>query len=198
MDPGVNKTVLLRVQTFLLLLTLMLISGCAKHEEKLQAEPAVIPEITTAYLLKHRIISYEPRFHEKIIATLPYEIKKFDESYLIYLIARIPDKNSTATLQTKEPRYYLWLERRADNWRDFTVVRSSSMSPLRINPHYSTIREGKYYKEYTVDLMFKQMPQVEEQGLTLELINQQNQRSVITVPSLYVKAYLEMIRQNSQ
>ncbi len=198
MDPGVNKTVLLRVQTFLLLTALMLISGCAEHEEKLQAEPAVMPEITTAYLLEHRIISYEPRFHEKIIATLPYEIKKFDESYLIQLIARIPDKNSTSTLQTKKPRYYLWLERRADNWRDFTVIRSSSMSSLRIYPHYSTIREGQYYKEYTVDLMFEQMPQVQEKGLTLELINQQNQRSVITIPSLYIKAYLEMIRQNSQ
>ena len=198
MDLGVHKTDLSRVQTLLLLLTLIIVGGCAKHEEKLQIEPAVMPEITTAYLLEHRIISYEPRFHEKIIATLPYEIKTFDESYLIHLIARIPDNNSTVAIQAKQPHYYLWLERRADNWRDFTVVRSSSMSMLRIHPHYSSIRQGLYYKEYTVDLILEQISQIQDRGLTLELINQQNQRSVITIPSLYIKAYLEMIRQNSQ
>lgn len=189
---------LLRIQSFLLFLILIIVSGCAKHEKKLYAEPAVMPEITTAYLLEQRIISYEPKFREKIIATLPYEITAFDENYLIYLIARIPDKNSTNTLQTKQPHYYLWLERKASNWRDFTVVRSFDMSPLNIHPHYSAIREGNYYKNYTIDLIFEQMSDIQDKGLTLELINLQDQRSVITIPGFYIKAYLEMIRQSSQ
>jgi len=199
MDIDVYKTDLSRLQLFLLLITLVMLSGCAEKEEMLQVESAAeVPEITTAYLLKHRIISYEPKYHEKIIATLPYEIKTFDESYLIYLIARIPDKNSTVQLKTRVPHYYLWLERRADNWRDFVAVQSAIATSLTIKPHYSTIREGRYYKEYTIDFTLEQFRSAEDSGVKLMLINQQNQRSTITIPSLYIKAYLEMIKQSSQ
>ena len=198
MDIGVYKTHLSRIQTFLLFISLIIVSGCTKNEEKLQVEPTVVPEITTAYLLEHRIISYQPKYQEKIIATLPYEIKTFDESYLLYLIARIPDKNSSALLKTKEPHYYLWLERRADNWRDFVVVHSDSVTPLTINAHYSSIRQGHYYKEYTIDFTLEQLSSVQDSGLDLLLVNQQNLTSTINIPSLYIKAYLEMIAQTSQ
>ena len=198
MDIGVYKTHLSRIQTFLLFISLIIVSGCTKNEEKLQVEPTVVPEITTAYLLEHRIISYQPKYQEKIIATLPYEIKTFDESYLLYLVARIPDKNSSALLKTKEPHYYLWLERRADNWRDFVVVHSDSVTPLTINAHYSSIRQGHYYKEYTIDFTLEQLSSVQDSGLDLLLVNQQNLTSTINIPSLYIKAYLEMIAQTSQ
>lgn len=198
MDICVYKTDLFQVQTFLLFISLIIVSGCAKHEEKLQAEPKPLPEITTAYLLEHRIIAYEPKHHEKIIATLPYEIKTFEESYLIYLIARIPDKISNTPLKVNEPRYYLWLERRADNWRDFVAVRSTRLSSLTIHPHYSSIRQGHYYKEYTIDFTLEQLSHVQDRDLDILLINQQNDRSMITIPSLYIKAYLEMIAQSSQ
>ncbi|MGB5964314.1 MAG: hypothetical protein WBF77_07560 [Sulfurimonadaceae bacterium] len=190
------KTDLSQIQTFLLLfITLIIVSGCAKNEEKLQVEPTAVPEITTAYLLEHRIISYQPMYREKIIATLPYEIKTFDEGYLLYLIARIPDKNSSVLLKTKKPRYYLWLERRADNWRDFVAVFSAKIKPLKINAHYSTIRQGHYYKEYTIDFTLEQLSSVQDSGLDLLLVNQQNLTSTINIPSPYIKAYLEMIAQ---
>ncbi len=199
MDIYVFKTDLSRLQIFLLFITLVTLSGCAEKEEMLQVKPAAdLPEITTAYLLEHRIISYEPTYHEKIIATLPYEIKTFDEGFLIYLIARIPDKNSSTHLKTRVPRYYLWLERRADNWRDFVAVRSAIASPLTIKPHNSTIRQGHYYKEYTIDFTLKQFMYAEDSGVKLTLVNQQNQTSTIIIPSLYIKAYLEMIRESSQ
>jgi hypothetical protein len=198
MDIYVYKTHLSRIQTFLLFIALIIVSGCAKNEEKLQVEPTAVPEITTAYLLEHRIISYQPKYQEKIIATLPYEIKTFDESYLLYLVARIPDKNSSALLKTKEPHYYLWLERRADNWRDFVAVYSAKIAPLKIDAHYSTIRQGHYYKEYTIHFTLEQLSSVQDSGLDLLLVNQQSLTSTINIPSPYIKAFLEMIAQTSQ
>ncbi|MEN8147164.1 MAG: hypothetical protein ABFR02_06060 [Campylobacterota bacterium] len=190
-----HKTHLSKIQIFLLIITLFIISGCAKKDEKLQVEPTPVPEITTAYLLEHRIIAYEPKYQEKIIATLPYEIKTFDESYLIYLVARLPDKNGSALLKTKNPRYYLWLERRADNWRDFIAVYSTGAAPLKINAHYSAIREGHYYKEYTIDFTLQQLRSVQESGIDLILINKQNIRSTLSLPKHYIKAFLKMLEK---
>ncbi len=192
------KTDRSQVYTLLLFITLLIISGCTKDIEKPQAEPAALPEITTAYLLEHRIIAYEPKQHEKIVATLPYEIKTFDESYLIYLVARLPDNNSSEKTNAKSPRYYLWLERRAANWRDYVVARSPNMPPVKIKAHYSNIRQGQYYEEFTIDFRLEQLSYVKESGLELLLINQQYLTSTITIPSLYIKAYLEMIENASQ
>ena len=197
MDIGVYKTHLSKIQIFSLIIILFIISGCAKNEEKLQAEPTPVPEITTAYLLEHRIIAYEPKYQEKIIATLPYEIKTFEESYLLYLVARIPDQNGTALLKAKGPHYYLWLERRADSWRDFVAVRSASVAPLAINAHYSAIRQGHYYKEYTIDFTLQQLRSVQENGVDLTLINRQNNSSTVSLPKHYIKAFLKMIEKPS-
>ena len=197
MDLGVNKTDLSRVQTFLLLVMLVIVGGCAKHEQKLQVAPAIMPEITTAYLLKHRIISYEQKNQEKVMAILPYEIKTFDESYRLYLIARIPDTNNSTMTEIRKPHYYLWIERKADNWRDFVAVRSN-ISPVKINAHFSSIRDGHYFKQYSIDLTLDQLSSVQDSGLNFLLFNQKNITSTIALPSLYIKAYLEMIAQASQ
>ncbi len=192
------KTDRSQVYTFLLFITLLIISGCTKAVEKSPVEPVTLPEITTAYLLEHRIIAYEPKQHEKVIAILPYEIKTFDESYMIYLVARIPDSNSSNDLKEKKPRYYLWLERRAENWRDFLVAQTVALPPLKVDSHFSNIRQGHYYEEYTIDFRLERLAYVQDSDLELLLINQQHFTSTITVPSLYIKAYLEMIKNSSQ
>ncbi|MDA3946879.1 MAG: hypothetical protein PF439_09400 [Helicobacteraceae bacterium] len=164
----------------------------------LTVESTTVPEITTAYLLEHRIISYLPKYHEKIISTLPYEIKTFDDDYLLYLIARVPDENSSSLTKANEPHYYLWFERRADNWRDFMAVDSEKITSLKINSHYSAIRQGHFYQEYTIDFTLDQLYLVQDTGMDLLLINKQNVTSTINIPSFYIKAYLEMVTQNSQ
>ncbi len=193
-----SKTHLSNILTALLFIALSIFNGCAEHKETVQARAEAVPDITAAYLLEHRIISYEPRYLEKVITTLPYEIKTFDESYVIYLVARLPDKNSTAIWKVKEPHYYLWLERRSNNWRDFTTVYATGLNALTINSHYSAIRQGKYYKEYTINLSLEQLSAVQDSGLELVLINQHGIRSTVTVPGDYVKAYLEMLPPSTQ
>ena len=197
MDVSVSQTFHLLLQTFVLLFTMSILFGCTQEAKKPVPPSVTLPEITTAYLLEHRIIAYEPKYQEKIIATLPYEIKTFDESYLTYLVARIPDKNSSVLLQPKGPRYYLWLERRADNWRDFVTVRSASIAPLTINAHYSAIRQGHYYKEYTIDFTLQQLRSVQKSGIELTLINRQNISSTVSLPKHYIKAFLKMLEKPS-
>lgn len=198
MDVIVSQYMYLQRQMSALLFIIFSFYGCTQQEHSPEPIPTPPPEITTAYLLEHRIIAYEPKYHEKIIATLPYEIKTFEESYLVYLIARIPDKNSKTLLQSKEAKYYLWLERRADNWQDFVAVRSTSLAPLSIHPHFSTIRQGHYYKEYTIDFTLEQLSRIQDRDLDLLLSNQKNYTSTVTIPSLYIKAYLKMIAENTQ
>lgn len=178
--------------------TLLFINGCANHQETIPVAPAAVPDIDTAYLLEHRIISYEPRYQEKIITTLPYEIRNFDESYIMYLVARLPDGNSTSVLSSKEPHYYLWLERRSNNWRDFTTAQAAGLGTLKIDSHYSAIRQGHFYKEYTIKFRLDQFFAVQDSGLELVLMNQQGVKSTITVPGVYIQAYLEMLPATSQ
>ncbi len=185
-----------QVKTCLLLFIVLLFSACTTAEKPAPAAPPP-PQITTAYLLEHRIISYEPKYQEKVIATLPYEIVRFDESFLFYLVARIPDENRSAVFVSTGPRYYLWLERKADNWRDFTEVHAVKIDSLQINAHFSAIRKGVFYKEYTIDFTLEQLEHVQDSGLDLLLINQNNDTSEITLPSHYVKAFLKMLEAPS-
>ncbi len=194
---NVFRTHLVSIRTLVLCTALFIMQGCTRHSEAVRVEPTTLPEITTAYLLEHRIIAYEPTYHEKIIATLPYEIKTFDEDYLIYLVARLPEEQSDSVLKTKGPHYYLWLERRADNWKDFSVAYTEELGILKLSSYYSSIREGHYYKEYTVDFTLEQLDSLQDLGLTLLLVNPKNERSRITLPSSYIKAYLEMLPKST-
>ena len=193
-----SKTHLSYKLTALLFIILFIFNGCAEHEETVQPKAVDVPEITTAYLLEHRIISYEPRYGEKVLNTLPYEIQNFDENYVIYLVARLPDGNSTSVWKAKEPHYYLWLERRSGNWRDFTTVEAAGLGKLKIDSHYSAIRQGNFYKEYTINFGLEQLLAVKDSGLELVLINQQGVKSTVTIPSVYLKAYLKMLPLSSQ
>ncbi len=189
-----SKIFLFQVEIFFLFV--LFFNGCTTAEKHAPA-PLPPPQVTTAYLLEHRIISYEPKYQEKVIATLPYEIVRFDESYLLYLVARIPDENRSAVFVKTEPHYYLWLERKAESWRDFTEVHAVKIDSLRINAHFSAIRKGVFYKEYTVDFTLEELEYVQDSGLDLLLINQNNDTSEIALPSHYVKAFLKMVETPS-
>ncbi len=197
MDIAVSRTVYLQLQACILFITIAMFSGCAQHTEKPLPAPEPLPEITADYLLEHGIISYAPEFHERIIATLPYEIVTFDESYLMYLIARLPDPDSQAHFRRTKASYYLWLQRKSGGWRDFTAVYSAHMPDLKIHPHYSSIRNGLFYKNYTIDIKLEALQKVQESGADLTLVNSQNIRSTITIPADYIKAFLEMLKSPS-
>ena len=197
MDIVVPKNFHFLAQFFLLFFSLLFLCGCTK-EANLKPAPIPPPEITTAYLLEHRIISYAPKFQEKIITTLPYEIQTFEESYLLYLVARLPDKKSASLFKTTKPLYYLWLERSSNNWRDFTAVHSALKTPLKIDPHYSAIRHGKFYEEYTIDLTPEQLAGVQHSGLDLSLVNQYSLTSNISIPGRYIKAFLEILNEQAE
>ena len=188
-----SQTVHLPLLAVTLLLSLLLSSGCSQHSDEVPPLPESMPEITTDYLLKHRIISYAPKYHEKVITTLPYEIQTFDENYLLFLVARLPDANSTAVIKITEPHYYLWLERRSESWRDFVTVYSRQLPTLTIKAHYSSIRNGKYYKDYTIDFTLQQLHKVQENGFAVTLVNKQNHRSTIELPKHYIEAFVKML-----
>jgi hypothetical protein len=192
----VTKIFLSQVKTFSLFFIILLFNGCTTVK-KTEPAPLPLPQITTAYLLAHRIISYEPKYQETIIATLPYEIINFDESFQLNLVARIPDENRSPVFVTTGPRYYLWLERKAQSWLDFTEVHSVMIAPLKINAHFSAIRKGVFYKEYTIDFTIEQLEQVQDSGLDLLLINENSNTSEIALPSYYIKAFLKMLETYS-
>lgn len=197
MDIAVPRTIYLHLQTCMLFFTLAMLSGCAQHVEKPLPAPEPLPEITADYLLEHGIISYAPQFHEKIIATLPYEIVTFEESYLVCLVARLPDPESRARIRRTEASYYLWLQRKSGGWRDFTAVYSAHMPDLKIHPHYSSIRNGLFYKDYTIEVKPEMLQKVQENGAEFTLVNNQNIRSTIAIPADYIKAFLEMLKPPS-
>lgn len=192
------KTYHFYVQGFLFFLILPLLIGCTTGKKPEPTSTTPPPEITTAYLLEHRIISYAPKFQEKIVTTLPYEIRCFEESYRLYLVARIPDKNGDSVFKATQPVYYLWLERISDNWRDFTAVRSVIEAPLEIYAHYSAIRHGKFYEEYSINFTPAQLAGVQDSGLDLLLANKLHQTSNITVPVHYIKAFLQIIKEQTR
>jgi hypothetical protein len=191
----VAKTFHAHVQKLFFFFTLTLLLGCSA--EKTPQPTTTPPQITADYLLKHRIIAYAPRFHETVITTLPYEIKRFKEEYLLYLVARIPDPTSNALLKPSKPRYYLWLERRSDGWLDFTAVHTPNLTPLTIASHFSAIRQGRFYKEYTIDFTLEQLYSLQSSGLELSLINKNNETSSVTLPKHYIVAFLKMLEETS-
>ena len=193
-----SQTFKLPIAAFILLLSLLLFFGCSQHSDEATQPTETVPEITTEYLLEHRIISYEPKYHEKVVTTLPYEIQTFEENYLLFLVARLPDANSTAILRITEPHYYLWLERRSDSWRDFVAVYSRQLPALEIKAHYSSIRNGKYYKDYTIDFTLQQLHGVQESGLAVTMINNKKERSTIDIPKHYIQAFLKMLALPTQ
>jgi hypothetical protein len=178
-------------------LVLFSINGCKEPVDIPEQTTAVpLPEVTTAYLFEHRIIAHMPTFGEKVISTLPYETTTFDEDYIFYLVARLPDPHSTAQTKRTSTRYYLWLERTSNGWLDFTQAYSNELGRFVIVGHNSSIRSGRFYKDYTIDLSLSQIEFVRNKGLTFHLYNNNAQSSTIFLPKEYIEAFLLALENN--
>ena len=181
--------------SLLITLVLLIISGCREPIEIPEPTPAQLPKITTDYLFEHRIIAYAPTFGEKVISTLPYEIATFDEDYIFYLVARLPDANSFTQTKRTNPHYYLWLERTSKGWLDFTHGYSKKLGRFIVIGHNSSIRSGKFYKNYTIDLSLSQIEHVDNSGVTFHLYNNNGKSSTIHLPKEYIKAFLLALKK---
>ena len=181
----------LLLSSLLITLVLISISGCREPVDIPEPTTAVeLPEVTTDYLFEHRIIAHMPTFGEKVISTLPYETATFDEDYIFYLVARLPDPNSSAQTKRTDTQYYLWLERTSKGWLDFTQAYSNELGRFVVVGHNSSIRSGRFYKDYTIDLTLTQIEYVRERGLTLFLYGKNAQPSTIYLPKEYIEAFL--------
>ena len=178
-------------------LILLSINGCTKLSKIPEPTPVEYPEVTSDYLFEHSIITYAPAFGEKVVATLPYETANFNEDYIFYLVAHLPDPNSSAQTKRTKRRYYLWLERTSTGWLDFTQAYSNELGRFAIVGHNSSIRSGEFYKNYTMDLSLAQIEQVRDSGLTLQLHNKNGQSSTIYLPKEYIQAFLLVLKTNS-
>ena len=179
-------------------LVLFSINGCKEPVDIPEQTTAVpLPEVTTAYLFEHRIIAHMPTFGEKVISTLPYETTTFDEDYIFYLVARFPDPNSSALTKRTTTRYYLWLERTSKGWLDFTQAYSKELGRFAVVGHNSTIRSGRFYKNYTIDLTLAQIEYVRKRGLTLQLYGKNTKPSTIYLPKEYIQAFLLALDKKS-
>ena len=198
MEIDVLKTFYNYLQHLLFIgVSALILSGCAQIEPIPQPVVVEKPDITTEYLFKHRIITNEPTFGEKVLSTLPYETTTFDEAFIYYLVARLPDTNSTTPAKRTKEHYYLWVERTSDAWLNFTHAYGDDLGPLSITGHNSSIRSGRFYKNYSVDLSLEQVKAIQHSGLTLTMANKQKKHTTIFLPKAYVDAFL-MILNNQQ
>ena len=163
--------------------------GCANKIVAPSPIPKVKPQITASYLFEHRIIAQRPLVHEKTITTLPFEIKTFDETYILSLIAEIPTDVKTE----KRPTYYLWIQRQANNWQEYKYVYSAQVSDLTLTSPYSGIREGVFYTNYVITLTYAQLQKLRKEDLYLTLTNTQQGRTLIELPQVYLEAFFMMI-----
>ncbi len=184
-----SLTRFIRTSILLLLITIGTL-GCAEKMPQPVPEQKPAPEITIAYLVKNRIISDAPKFRAKVVATLPFEVITFEESFLLNLAAQIPDTNTSSF----KSDYYLRLERRGhDNWRDYKWIISPQLKEPTLQASFSSVRQGLFYEDYTVDLDYQDLKQVSDKDLQLTFINKQHQSAYLILPSKYVKAFIKIV-----
>lgn len=179
--------------SFLLLVFTLLMQGCANKTVAPNPTPQVKPQITASYLFEHRIISQRTLIHKKTLTTLPFEIKTFDETYILNLIAEIPTDAKTE----EQPTYYLWIQRQAKNWQDYTHVYSAQVSDLTLTSPYSGIREGTFYTNYVITLTYEQLQKLKNEDLYLTLTNTQKGKTLIELPQVYLEAFVMMINHST-
>jgi len=175
--------------SFLLLTVLTLFFyGCA-DKSVVAPTPKVKPEITVSYLFEHRIISHSPSRDTTLLATLPFEIKTFDETYIINLLAQMP----TASHKDKRPRYLISIQRQASDWQEYRYVYSQQAADLTLKSPYSGIRHGIFYTNYVVGLTYEQLIKLQNSDLYLTLSNTRKGRTLIELPKIYIQAFVMMI-----
>ena len=180
---------LLSSTSFLLLILLSLfLYGCA--EKKVVAPtPKVKPEITATYLFEHRIISYSPSRDKVVITTLPFEIKTFNETYILNLVAQM----LTDSQSDKNPQFYISVQRQASDWQKYKYVYSEQTNNLTLNSSSSGIRNGIFYTNYTIDLSYKQLVLLQNSDFYLTLSNTHNGKTLIELPQVYIQAFILMV-----
>ena len=184
-----SLTRFIRTFTLLLLITIGAV-GCAEKVQQPAPEQKPTPEITVAYLVKNRIISDAPQFRAKIVATLPFEVITFEESFLLNLTAQIPETNTSDS----KSDYYLRFECRGhNNWRNYKWVISPQLRAPTLQASFSSVRHGVFYENYTIELDYQQLKQISDKDLQLTFINKQHQSAYLVLPSKYVKAFIKII-----
>jgi len=162
--------------------------GCAE-KKVIAPTPKVKPEITATYLFEHRIISHSPSREKIVLTTLPFEIKTFNETYILNLVSQIP----TGSQSDKNPQYYVSVQRQASNWQEYKYVYSEQTTNLILNSSYSGIRNGVFYTNYTIDLSYEQLLQLQNSDFYLTLSNAHKGRTLIELPKVYIQAFIMII-----
>ena len=178
-----------RCSSFLLLTVLSLIFyGCAENTV-IVSTPKVKPEITATYLFEHGIISHSPSRETTLLTTLPFEIKTFDESYILNLVAQIP----TTSQKDQKSHYRISIQRQAGDWQNYKYVYSKQVSGLTLKSPYSGIRHGVFYTNYIIELSYAQLVQLQNKDLYLTLSNTHQAKTLIELPRIYIQAFIMMI-----
>ena len=178
--------------TSLMLITVGTVA-CTEKVPKPKPQQRPAPEISVAYLVKNRIIADAPQFKAKIVATLPFEVITFDATFLLNLTAQIPDTNTSDT----PPDYYIRFERQGkDTWRNYRWVLSPQLKKPILQESFSSIRQGVFYEDYTIDLEYEQLQALVGQDLQLTFVNQQQQSAYLLLPSKYIEAFIKIIDEH--
>lgn len=187
-DRYVTQIISLLRNISLLIIFLLTLQGCSQKSASAAAQPVMEEAVTETYLFEHRIIAYAPELHERRVTTLPFERIMFDERFSLHLVGLLHED--------RDDLFYLWVERRADAWREYTTAYVRHIGRLPLERHFSRIRHGQFYEEYSVDLRLEQIRRFETSGLKVTLSNAKGEHSTLTLPPAYVKAFVKIVEDD--
>ncbi len=174
-----------------ILFSMLLISGCSISKETQVKKEAKQVKLTAAELFEHRIVTNESKIKKYAVSTPPYERIDFDQQFLVYLMAqRVTD----ARAKDSKTHYYIWIERTSGAWLDFTQAYSQELGRLEIQSHFANIRNGRFFKSYTLEIRPDQMKRLQEGSLKVQVTTKLGDQATITLPRTYVQAFLQIIK----
>ena len=167
---------------------MLLVLGCSSNDKPEAKNTIKKSKITADYLFEHRIVTKEAKIDKHIVTTPPYEIVDFDEQFLVYLMVqrvRLKSAKDTST------RYYIYIERTAQDWLDYTQAYSRNLGNFEVQSHFANIRQGRFFKSYSLTLTESQFKQLGTGPLTFTVSTKIAQQKRIRIPSVYVKAFVK-------
>ena len=167
----------------------MLISGCSSEKNLEVNNVSKKTNITADYLFEHRIVTNEAKIHKHIMTTPPFEVVDFDEQFLVYLIVQRVNIEGN---KDNGPRYHIYIERTASDWLDYTQAYATHLGRFEIQSHFANIRQGRFFKSYTLALVEGQFQRLDNSALTFVVATKIGQQKRITIPAVYIEAYLKM------
>ena len=180
-----HKVSIIVLISFSMLLTIGC-SGSASPETKNVLKKT---KITADYLFEHRIVTNEAKINKHIMTTPPFEVIDFDEQFLVYLIVQRVNIKGT---KDNGPRYHIYIERTATDWLDYTQAYATHLGRFEIQSHFANIRQGRFFKSYTIALVEGQFQRLDNTPLTFVVSTKIGQQKQITIPTVYVEAYIKM------